>query len=277
MKILPLLLSLFSLTASAGVPYVLNYGTQNSNWIGGTVTLTNFQARINNTGVGNADVFQVVDGSGDVLLRFFPIGASKSNYFTLFIGAFGVTNTVNADLSDIFMRQSNVGYHAVEFGDETNSWWLVGGGGTSLTGWIGDLGGLGNQYQLFDQNGTQFYQGVDMSQVFATLANTVTKTNTQPQTLAGPLVVAGVLTNLVGVRTATTNVQLVISPKGITNSFNVNAVALLNCTNVSYTIINQDRVSWYTSSVMNACIAVPLSPGSAVTNASGLSGRLVPF
>ena len=85
-----------------------------------------------------------------------------------------------------------------------------------------------------------------------------------------------------GLASQAANSPLVIAATGITNTltangFGINAVAMLNVTNVSYVLINSARTAWYTSSVMNACIAVPLQPGAAVTNTSGLSGKLVPW
>ncbi len=91
---------------------------------------------------------------------------------------------------------------------------------------------------------------------------------------------SGVITNAVGFASAGTNVVVVINPTGVTNTYNIDAVAMLNVTNVAYVLKtypgNASTSPVYTSSIMTGCIAVPLHPGWAITNASGLSGRLVP-
>lgn len=101
---------------------------------------------------------------------------------------------------------------------------------------------------------------------------------TTPQTM--------VATN--GVASQASIAAVVINPTGVTNTFTVGGVgisarAFLNTTNTAYVYVTSTahpltpHSGIYTSSVMNACIQVTLQPGEAVTNLSGLSGKMVPW
>lgn len=140
--------------------------------IGGNITgNTNLQVDLyeNGGGSGGQRMFSVRDSFGGKLLELNPRATAHSNYWTLFFGD-QTTNGIGANLSDVFFMQSSVGYYAIRFGDDSNSFWFTGDGPATWSAHGGDLGGLGDAVELFDNYGNLFLNDVHLTNTFAKLS-----------------------------------------------------------------------------------------------------------